>query len=147
MSAFRKLNTFIKLPFSTKALFVEALITSAWVKISLSFFPFRKVIGWLGSAQEESAKDEDSKTFATRKQIAQVLNLCNRYTFWTTECYTISLTGKLLLRRRKINSTLYIGFIKNEDGIYKGHAWLRANNTYIYGYRESLSFEIHSMFS
>lgn len=142
-----KIRTFARLPFKTKRLFLEALITSAWVKLSLSFFPFKKVLTWLGGMQTESDTNAQPQTLDTRRQIKTALVLCNKYALWPTECYTLSLTGKLLLKRRKIASTLYIGFKKDETGKYKGHAWLRANDTYISGYKESRDFHVHSMFS
>lgn len=142
-----KIRTFIRLPLQTKWLFVEAILTSAWVKLSLSLFPFKKVLSWLGGIQQESATTEDPSTLTIRQQIKTALVLCNKYALWPTECYTLSLTGKLLLKRRKIASTLYIGFRKDENGKYKGHAWLRANDTYISGFKEAHNFQVHSMFS
>jgi hypothetical protein len=142
-----KIRTFIRLPLSTKWLFLEALFTSAWVKLSLSFFPFKKVLIWLGGMQTESDTIANAQTLDTRQQIKTALVLCNKYALWPTECYTLSLTGKLLLKRRKITSTLYIGFRKDEKGKYKGHAWLRANDTYISGFKEARDFQVHSMFS
>jgi hypothetical protein len=142
-----KIGTFAHLPVRTKWLFLEALLTSAWVKLSLKLFPFKKVMAWLGTAHTEINYTEDQNTLDTRTQIKTALVLCNKYALWPTECYTLSLTGKLLLKRRKIKSTLYIGFKKDEAGKYKGHAWLRANDTYISGFKESKDFQVHSMFS
>jgi hypothetical protein len=147
MSFIRKIKTFSAHPLAIKLLFAEALITSAWVKLTLKFFPFKKVMKWLGTAQHESEKAESPETLVKRKQIKTALQLCNRYAFWPTECYTLSLTGKLLLKRRDISSTIYIGFNKAEDGKYQGHAWLRANDTYISGLKEARTFTIHSLFS
>lgn len=141
-----KIRTFIHLPLRTKSLFIEALFISLWVKLSLKFLPFKRVLDWLGVAQEESDANADTQTWETRQQVRTALVLCNKYAFWPTECYTLSLTGKLLLKRRKIASTLYIGF-KREGGNIKGHAWLRANDTYISGYKESRDFWVHSRFS
>ena len=102
---------------------------------------------WLGSVHTESSDIANDETLLKRKYVATALLLCNRYSFWPTECYTLSLTGKLLLKGLGIDSTLYIGFLKTPDGIYKGHAWLRANDTYISGYREAQGFTIHTIFS
>ena len=147
MKLFRKLNTFGSLPFATKLLLVEALFTSAWVKLSLKLFPFKRVMKWLGSDSLESSMSANPDTQPIRKQVKTVLNLCNKYAPWPTECYTLSITGKLLLKRRNINSTLYIGFHKAADDRYKGHAWLRANDTYISGFSETFNFTVHSVFS
>lgn len=136
----------MRLPRRVKWLFIEALYTSAWVKLSLKFFPFSKVLGWLGQVNIETTDQEDISTLLTRSHVKRALELCNKYALWPTECYTLSLTGKLLLKRRNIKSTLYIGFQKN-NGAYSGHAWLRANDTYIAMYRQSIGFTVHSMFS
>lgn len=147
MKLLRKIRTFINLPIATKLLFAEAFFTSAWVKASLKFFPFKRVMGWLGGIQQESDSTANPDTLELRRQVKAALSLCNKYAPWPTECYTLSLTGKLLLRRRNIKSTLYIGFMKDEDGKYKGHAWLRANDLYISGIKEAFGFHIHSRFS
>jgi len=146
MLVFKKINSFIKWPFNKKTLFVEALFTSAWVKLTLKFFPFNRVLNWLGTVNEESELTPNIETLQFRKQLNNILLLCNKYALWPTECYTLSLTGKLILKRRKIASTLYIGFLKEESGKYKGHAWLRANDTYISGFNETEGFTLHSLF-
>jgi hypothetical protein len=143
----KKLNTFLKLPKGTGLLFVEAWITSAVVKICLLFFPFRHVLHWMGAAQAESTLMPDNTSLMLRKNIKSALQLCCKYTPWRTECYTLALTGKLLLKRRNINSTLYVGFIKDEAGKHKGHAWLRACDTYIAGYKESAGYPVNFKFS
>ncbi len=143
---YRKSRTFTSLPRPVKMLFFEALLTSAWVKASLAFFPFKRVLKWHGTINSESSDRADESTLLVRQQVKQALQICRTYAPWPTECYTISLTGKLLLKRREIASTLYIGF-KKEDNKYKGHAWLRANDTYISGFRESRGFRVSMVFS
>ncbi len=135
------------MPFSLKLLFFEAFLTSGWVKLTLTFFEPRRVAGWQGRANFETPADPDPATLELRKQVRLVLGLCNSYAPWPTECYTRALTGKLLLKRRAIDSTLYIGFKKDDSGNYKGHAWLRSRDTYITGYYQSQEFSINYIFS
>ena len=142
----RKVLRFSRFPKAVKLLFVEALFTSLWVKISLKFFPFKRVLTWQGAVNKESDRNPQPDTLFIRKNIKTALQLCNRYSLWPTECYTLSLTGKLLLRRRNISSTIYIGF-KKDEGKYKGHAWLRANDIYISGFKESKEFQVTLLFS
>lgn len=103
-------------------------------------------MAWLGTVNIETINTPDVQTLNTRMQVKKALELCNKYALWPTECYTLSLTGKLLLKRRHIGSTLYIGF-KKDNSMYKGHAWLRAKDTYITGFKQSIGFTIHSRFS
>ena len=142
----RKFNSFRHYPLPVKFLFIEALFTSLWVKVTLKSLPFKRVMGWLGSVNTESEFNAQPDTLTIRKHVKTALQLCNRYALWPTECYTLSLTGKLLLRRRGVNSTIYIGFMKDE-GKYKGHAWLRANDTYLSGFREAGGFQVTMLFS
>jgi hypothetical protein len=39
--------------------------------------------------------------------VYHALKLCDRYVFWKTECYTLALSGKIILGRRNILSTLH----------------------------------------
>jgi hypothetical protein len=142
-----KFNTLTALPFKTKLLFIEALVTSGWVKICLTFFPFNSVMNWLGTVNMESATGQQEQTLALRREIKSAINLCRKYAPWRTECYTMSLTGRIMLKRRNLTSTLYIGFKKDEAGKYMGHAWLRADDLYISGYKESVGFTVNFIFS
>jgi hypothetical protein len=143
----KKLDTFLKLPKGIRRLFVEAMVISAGVKFCLLFFPFKYVLRWMGAALAESGQMPDEASLPVRKNIKSALQLCCKYTPWRTECYTLALTGKLMLKRRNISSTLYLGFIKDGDGKRKGHAWLRACDTYIAGYRESAGYPVNFTFS
>jgi hypothetical protein len=142
-----KLKTLTALPLKTKLLFLEAFVTSGWVKLCLTFFPFNSVMHWLGTTNTESSNNEDAQTILLRRQIKSAIDLCRKYAPWRTECYTMSLTGRIMLKRRNLTSTLYVGFMKDEAGKYKGHAWLRANDLYISGYKESRGFTVNFIFS
>lgn len=142
-----KLSTFWHLPSRTKELFLKAVIISAIVKITLVFLPFKIVLKWLGKQNVESETSSDPNSEDLRAEVRRALSLCERYTFWKTECYTLSLTGKLLLKRYNLPSTLYIGFRKSEKGIYKGHAWLRSYDTVLIGRIESGEFKVQSFFT
>ena len=147
MLVLKKLKTFFSLSFNTKWLLCKAIILSLIVKIVLVLFPFKLVLNWLGKINVESEKKADPLSEIIRTEIKTALALCNRYTFWKTECYTLSLTGKLLLKRYSLPSTIYIGFYKNEDGTYKGHAWLRSYDMIMAGDKEIDKFTVQSFFT
>jgi hypothetical protein len=142
-----KIKTLTALPIKTKLLFIEALFTSGWVKFCLTIFPFNSVVRWLGTTNTESSIEADNESLVLRRQIKTAIDLCRKYAPWRTECYTMSLTGRIMLTRRKLPSTLYVGFMKDEEGKYKGHAWLRANDLYISGLKESRGFTVNFRFS
>ena len=135
------------MPGANRMLFFEALVTSAYVRFTLSFLPFKRVKFWLGKT---NVRPEIELTPEQIKQINKTyhtLKLCDKYALWKTECYTLALTGKILLRRRDIPSTLYIGFKKNE-GKYEGHAWLKTpNDSIISGNMDLTQFHVNAFFS
>jgi hypothetical protein len=147
MNPINKLISVYKLPTADKLLFMEAVFTSAYVRFALSFLPFKKVAGWLGRANALQ-KNENLQATDTIKKIKVSVRRCNKYTPWKTECYTQALTGKILLQRHHINSTLFIGFMKDENANYKGHAWLKADEFFVTGYNGRIQqFQVHSFFS
>ena len=128
-------------------LFFKAVFISAFVKFALVFLPFRVVLKWLGRVNSECELSIDQEFANIRSEVKRALAMCERYTFWKTECYTLALTGKLLLKSHRIPSTLYIGFRKGDLGEYEGHAWLRSYDTIIVGISDFEKFYIQSFFS
>jgi hypothetical protein len=142
-----KLISIYKIPNSEKWIFLEAVFTSAYVRFSLSFLPFKKVATWLGHANIVK-NNAHPLSIETIKTVEEAVRRCNKYAPWKTECYTQALTGKILLQRRCIESTLFIGFVKDDEANYKGHAWLKVNEFFVTGYNSQLSqYQVHSFFS
>ena len=144
---YQKLCTFWNISPRIKKLFFKAVFISAIVKITLVFLPFKVVLKWLGRQNEESDKVSNHDSECIRAEVQRALALCERYNFWKTECYTLALTGKLLLKDYKLPSTLYIGFHKSENGIFEGHAWLRSYDTVLVGGINSDQFKVQSFFT
>jgi hypothetical protein len=144
-SLIRRTQNFFRIPGATRRLFVEAILTSAYVRLALLFLPFKKVAGWLGSHyvtnDEQFVVNED-----LIKNIRFAVRLCRKYVPWSIECYAGSLTAKIMLRRRNVSSTLYFGFLKDKTGNLKGHAWLRASNMIVTGHCDFSKYQVHSSF-
>ena len=144
-----KLRNFLNISNAEKLLFFEAVITSAYVKVVLLYFPFSKVAKWLGvsSASGNSHDVGTVQEIDIVKKIRFALRLCDKYTPWPTECYTRSLTGKIMLKRRSIASTLVFGFEIGKHEKKIGHAWLRSAGMIVTGFCDFSKFEVHSRFS
>jgi hypothetical protein len=63
---------------------------------------------------------------------------------WRCQCLEQSIAGKLMLRRRRIPATLYLGVEKTEDAIH-AHAWLRCGSTFVTGGDGSTRYSIVSV--
>jgi len=147
MKLLRKIKTALNMPGTNRMLFAEALVTSACVRFTLSFLPFKKVMNWLGKTNMRPDVELTPDQITQIKKNYHTLKLCDKYALWKTECYTLALTGKILLRRRNIPSTLYIGF-KKEEGKIEGHAWLKTpNDSVISGNMDLTQFQVNAFFS
>lgn len=146
MHLFRKLQTFFSLPGRVHWLFFKAIFISALVKITLVFRPFKEVLGWLGEINTESDQCPHPESEVLRTDIKTAIVLCNKYTFWKTECYTQALTCRFLLKKYNLPSTIYIGF-NNYDRTYKGHAWLRSYDTILTGGEDKTKFNLQYFFT
>jgi hypothetical protein len=126
--------------------FLEAIAVSAIVRFTLSYLPSSFRLRWMGksmlpdSAMLTSISENDISMECRVKllRVKTAVARCNRYVPWNTECLTQALTAKKMLRHRKINSLLIIGFRKDAGGEIGGHAWLKVGPYFITGYRPDL---------
>jgi len=147
MALLKKIKSFAAIPWSTKWLFAEAILTTAYVKITLLFLPFRRVALWLGPLKCEPDMNAIPYQPNLVKKISFAVKLCERYTPWSTECYTRSLTAKIMLKRRNLPSTLYFGLRKDEKNSLQGHAWLQCEGITVTGLCDFSQYQVHSCFS
>lgn len=143
----KKFKTFFELSGTTRWLICKAVVISAFVKFSLVFLPFKVVLKWLGKINVESDENSNPDSIQTRTNIKTAIEICKRYTFWKTKCFTLAVTCKLLLTKYNLPSTVYIGFYKDKAGKYSGHAWLRSYDMILTGDNEINKFTVQSFFS
>lgn len=52
---------------------------------------------------------------------------------WESKCLVQAITGKVMLRRKRIHNTLYLGVAKDGDNKMQAHAWLRVGGQVLTG--------------
>jgi hypothetical protein len=147
MLVLRKIKSFTETSYQVKILFFKAYFLSGLVKLTLLFLPFNRVLKWQGSINVESPCFSDEISADFRKSLQSAIRLCSKYTIWKTECYAQALTAKIILNKKGIPGTVYIGFKKSVNGAYMGHAWVRSFDRFICGYEEKNSYTVHSFYS
>ncbi|MCH1624874.1 lasso peptide biosynthesis B2 protein [Fredinandcohnia quinoae] len=146
MNIVKKIISFLKLSFDTKLLFIEAFLLLGWARI-LKLIPFSKLAPALGTHMEEtpySLIDLDKKQI---RKVSTAIHVMSRYTFWESQCLVKAIAGMKMLRRRKIESTLYLGTARDENGKMIAHAWLRSGPIYISGAEGMEKFTVVSIFA
>lgn len=131
-------------------LFIEAVALHLWVGLLLKVVPFRRIPGLFSSPQFEIPTEEKSCTrsvgredqsrtptvgTAVGSRQSEVIELvkfaiqrAGKVSPWRNRCLVSSLTGRCMLRRRKIGSQLSLGVAKNPEGKTIAHAWLKSEN-------------------
>lgn len=137
----------MRYPANVRILCVQAVIVSNLVWLAMTLLPFRWWGRWQGEVRISASEDPDPATLSYRKDLARALSLAARYLPILQRCYIRALTGKILLARKGIRGTLYIGFRTFDDGKFEGHAWLRAHDTWITGAERRKDFSVHGIYS
>lgn len=127
-------------------LFLEAFIYLGWARILIQF-PFSKISSSLGLKMQETKYDHVGVNKVVLANIYNALRIVSKYTFWDSKCLVRAIAGMRMLKRRGIESTLYLGTAKDEKGNFIAHAWLRSGPYYITGEDVMKKFTVVQMFA
>jgi hypothetical protein len=111
--------------------FTEAWVLLHLAKASIIIMPFKKLALSLGRSQKETDFSSTEDTVAL--DIAHAVRRAARFTIHASKCYDQALTGKLMLKYRKVSSTIYFGLAKDQNSTLSAHAWLRSGNMVVTG--------------
>lgn len=128
-----------------RLLLVEAYLFLGWARI-LKSLKFSKVAPLLGEQMIETSFTDRSNEKILH-EITRAINIMSRHTLWDSLCLVKAMAAMKMLERRNIDSTLYLGTTKSEDGSLIAHAWLRSGPFYITGFEEMEQYTIISKFS
>jgi len=134
----RKLNSFLHWSWTERWLFAEAYIGLRLSRLAVQTLPFRWIAKRLGSPQQETSPEglPAEKRIIVR-QIAWAVRKASRYALWESNCLPQAITAKLMLRRREVVSTLYLGLARGQTqedlDEMKAHAWLRSGKFFLVG--------------
>jgi hypothetical protein len=149
MKAFRRIRLFLLSDNNVKRLYIEAFFLLGWARI-LKTRSFSKISPLLGEYMQETSLeivDIDESNKKQLKRISEAVNKMSRYTFWESMCLVKAIAAMKMLERRQIESTIYFGTAKDENGNLVAHAWLRSGPFYITGAEVMEQFVVVSKFA
>ncbi len=146
MNISKKARIFFKLNFKTKLLLIEAFIHLGRARY-LKSIPFSKVAPSLGEQMKETSFSPNSSNREELASISQAIHIMSRYTIWESQCLVKAIAGMKMLEKRNIESTLYLGTDKDENGKLIAHAWLRSGPFYISGAEVMERFTVVAKFA
>ncbi|MGE7683283.1 lasso peptide biosynthesis B2 protein [Peribacillus simplex] len=146
MNIVKKAQTFLRLNFKTKLLYIEAFLHLGRARY-LKSISFSKVAPTLGEQMKESSYELNAADKEILANISRAINIMSRYTIWESQCLVKAMAAMKMLEKREIDSTLYLGTAKDENGELIAHAWLRSGPFYITGAEVMDRFTVVSKFS
>lgn len=117
---------------STKLLYAEAFFYLGYAKVLITR-PFSKVVEKLSIQMAESSRISYEANQYKLRQVSESIEVASRNTFWQCKCLVRAIAAMKMLERRKMDSTMYLGTAKDDQGKLIAHAWLRCGNLYITG--------------
>ena len=115
-----------------RALLLEAVCTLGLARLTILFVPFRRIAPVLGKTMAETSRD-DREHMVVAAGVSYAVETVARHTPWDSKCLARALAAKVMLRRRGVRSTLYLGLGKDGMGGLLAHAWLRYGETIVTG--------------
>jgi hypothetical protein len=142
----QKLTTFVFLEKGKKILLLEAYVYLAWARI-LKKIPFSKLAPSLGTHMAETTTIDNPYHRENIRYVSDAIHIMSRYTFWESMCLVKAIAGMKMLKRRQIESTLYLGTTRDKEGKMIAHAWLRSGSYFISGAEEKDKFTVVAKFA
>ena len=137
---------YFRCSWTDKLLLLYIVILLAIVRLLLLLVPFRYITVWLGKHMEESPYiDENENTFINR--VGWAIQVVSKYTPWESKCLVQAITGKILLRHKRLQNTMYLGVAKDREEQMIAHAWLRSGNKLVTGGCNSSMFTVVAKFA
>ena len=128
----RTVANFFKKPAADQILYLEATVWLAISRLAILIVPFRYIAPFLGTHMANFDADENGDR-ETVIFVFRAIVTMSRHLPWECRCLAQAISGKMMLGRRRVPSTLYLGVTKKEDGDLNAHAWLRAGEIIILG--------------
>lgn len=142
----RKLRTYLGLPWPRWALLLEAGVLLAAAALAVAVVPFRYLAAHLGTPMRESGGPGEGQDPPAVRAVSWAVQVAARNLPWAPTCLARAVAAKLMLRRRGIPSTLYLG-VAHEGSAIRAHAWLRSGKAILTGAEANRGFTAVCWFS
>jgi hypothetical protein len=143
--SFRKgLRTLRSLSWADRGLLAEATLRLATARLALLFLPFSFLSPRLGVPMKETG--EDTTDYMLLRRVAWAVGAVSRRAPWRCKCLEQGIAAKMMLRRRRVTNTLYLGVARGDRQL-DAHAWLRSGTVYVTGGADHERFSVVSTFA
>ena len=79
-------------------------------------------------------------------RIAWAVRTASRYTPWESKCLAQAMAARMMLKRRRFPTTIYLGVLKDDKAGLKAHAWIRCGERILTGAQGHGQFTVVATF-
>ncbi|MFT9601159.1 lasso peptide biosynthesis B2 protein [Mesobacillus sp.] len=143
----RIIRLFTRMTFTEIRLFLETFFILGLARFLIAL-PFSRISTFLGKHMDETPLNSNLSSVQIQqvKNIRHAIEIASKYTPWESKCLVKAITAMSMLKRRGIESTLYLGTAKEEGGLI-AHAWLRSGDFYVTGADVMKKFTVVAKFA
>jgi len=124
-----------QLPWPQQRLLLEAGLALALARLALLLLPFKLIMAGLGQRAAPLHTPPAPATHRIAPAIGWAITRIAPRTPWQSRCLAQALAAKLMLHRRRIPSTLYLGVAKADEHPKNllAHAWIQCGDICLTG--------------
>jgi hypothetical protein len=134
-----------KTSWADRALLVEALSALAFARLAIALLPFRTVGRLAGGIRVAGPMPQEAR-LATIRRVRWAIRAGARRAPFRAVCFQQGLAAQLMLRRRRVASTLYFGAAPDDARGLAAHVWVRDGNIDVIGCEEAPRFPVLAQF-
>lgn len=136
----RKIQKFVRLSSKEKRLFFHAYLIIGYTSLIITIIPIRRFFKKFGEQGKESASLIANDDLLKVHLVEKAVRRAAKFLPWRAKCFSRAITAKVLLKRMRIPSTLYLGVAKEGSTKMIAHAWVRSGTVIITGKEEMSKF-------
>jgi len=130
-----------------RRLLIEALALLCWARLLIRVVPFRWIAPHLGHPMALSPVDVDEAHRQIALRVAWAVQAVANHVPLGFVCMPQAIAAKWMLRRRRLQSTLYLGLKQQKELGTTAHAWLRVGDMIVTGRNESCRHTVVATFA
>lgn len=130
-----------------RAFLLEAALWLGIARLATLVLPFRWIAPLLGRKMAESAPGAGAVPAIMLDRVSWAVAAASRNLPWKCACLAQALAGKVMLQRRGVPSTLYLGLAKSGEAGLQAHAWLRCGERILTGRQGMEGFTVITSFA
>jgi Transglutaminase-like superfamily len=128
--------------------FGEAVVWLALARVAILVMRFPELSRRLGRHMVESTQEDDDRRRPVVRRVRWAIGAVSRRAPWRCKCLEQAVAAKLMLRRRGMASTLYLGVARDPGSTsVQAHAWLRCGSYYVTGGEDRERYAVVSTFA